>query len=401
MRWRRPFRQIILAATVCCSLLLFVRLYYITGHYDLPAALDDLTITTTIPQSIGDQILGDDAIRFVDSVPNTTDAKHAGKPKVIVTWNAGHAQEHLNGCPDWNCVLVSDHSRVGEADAILLSTSDGSLPPRRSHQYYVHFNQESPAHHTPNVPYPNYFNMSLGYRRDAALPSPYGYAIKLNNPLSPAEAQLSDEQLKAKTKPIAWFVSNCAPPSKRQEYVAELSKHIAVDKFGACGEKACPRGRECEVTLSKQYRFYLALENSICKDYITEKFWNQGYLDVVPIVLKRSIVEKYAPPGSFLALDDFKSPKHLAAHLNALMTNDSAYRAYFNWRTDYKIVFLNGQNHDYKERPWGFCRLCQLLWQQPRPQLVINDFNKWWSQDAQCDQGDFVTKLLEKKSDQS
>ena len=70
----------------------------------------------------------------------------------------------------------------------------------------------------------------------------------------------------------------------------------------------------------------MSLENSICEDYVTEKLWNQGYSHtVVPIVLKRSIVEPYAPPNSFIAFDDYKTIEEMAKHLNYLMENKEEY----------------------------------------------------------------------------
>lgn len=70
----------------------------------------------------------------------------------------------------------------------------------------------------------------------------------------------------------------------------------------------------------------MSLENSICEDYITEKLWNQGYSHtVIPIVLKRSIVEHYAPPNSFIAFDDYESTEAMAKHLKFLMDNEDEY----------------------------------------------------------------------------
>uniref|UniRef100_A0A0N4UDT0 Fucosyltransferase n=1 Tax=Dracunculus medinensis TaxID=318479 RepID=A0A0N4UDT0_DRAME len=115
-------------------------------------------------------------------------------------------------------------------------------------------------------------------------------------------------------------------------------------------------------TIFFRYFFYIAFENSICKDYITEKLWNQGYQhDIVPLVLRRKIVQNFVPPHSFIAVDDFKSAKHLADYLKYLMKNRTAYLEYFNWRRDYAVIFLDGVKHDSLEKPWGLCQLCRYI----------------------------------------
>ena len=40
------------------------------------------------------------------------------KPKILLTWNAGHGMENLGGCRDWNCMVVNDKSKLNEADAV-------------------------------------------------------------------------------------------------------------------------------------------------------------------------------------------------------------------------------------------------------------------------------------------
>lgn len=79
-------------------------------------------------------------------------------------------------------------------------------------------------------------------------------------------------------KQVAWFVSNCHPRNQRMHYARELSKYIQVDIYGACGSLRCPRSQSqtCFDMLDEDYKFYLAFENSNCKDYITEKFFVNG-----------------------------------------------------------------------------------------------------------------------------
>lgn len=55
-----------------------------------------------------------------------------------------------------------------------------------------------------------------------------------------------------------------------------------VDVFGACG-LPCPDG--CDpVLLGRRYWFALALENSRCAHYVTEKFWSRLHADALPVV---------------------------------------------------------------------------------------------------------------------
>jgi glycoprotein 3-alpha-L-fucosyltransferase len=42
--------------------------------------------------------------------------------------------------------------------------------------------------------------------------------------------------------------------------------------------------------------------------------------------------EALLPPGSFIHVDDFRSPKHLAEYLQSLDKNDELYNAYFKWK---------------------------------------------------------------------
>jgi glycoprotein 3-alpha-L-fucosyltransferase len=74
---------------------------------------------------------------------------------------------------------------------------------------------------------------------------------------------------------VAWFVTNCNDRNGRRQYAQELQKYIPVDIYGACGTKKCPRSTEnvCFDMLDTDYKFYLAFENSNCRDYITEKLF--------------------------------------------------------------------------------------------------------------------------------
>ncbi|VIO94072.1 Uncharacterized protein BM_BM4929 [Brugia malayi] len=303
---------------------------------------------------------------------------------------------NMGGCKEWKCII---HSRKSDmimpiAEAILMSSPKESYQ-RYPNQYYVLFTQESPA----NYPVIDLsFNLSLNFIRNSPISSPYGYTVKLAKASKPIGSIIHGDIIQNKTIPIAWFVSNCRTASQRERYVKHLKKYLTVDIFGSCGNMRCKQNdASCESQLDNVYYFYLSFENSICENYITEKLWKHGYgHDIIPIVLKRSIVERYVPPHSFIAVDDFTTILDLANYLKYLMHNLSAYKEYFEWRRDYKVLFLDGNIHDQLERPWGFCQLCRLLWMKPRPKYVIENFTVFW--DNKCESsGTLVNRILQEE----
>ena len=54
-------------------------------------------------------------------------------------------------------------------------------------------------------------------------------------------------------------------------------------------------------------QFYLSLENSLCQDYITEKFWKVLPHNMIPVILNGVDMTKVAPPHSYIDIKDFKN----------------------------------------------------------------------------------------------
>jgi len=184
-------------------------------------------------------------------------------------------QEHLSGCPDWHCILTSDRSKINQVQINHHSILYHTLYSGWSHYtligWYnnstqsinilcllfsstfrypciIYLLQESPVHSSITAPIPNYFNLSLNYRRDSLISSPYGYTVRLAQSSFASDVRLPDHLLRNKTKPIAWFVSHCQTASRRESYVAALKKYIDIDIFGSCpgSNKVCTRDRESE-----------------------------------------------------------------------------------------------------------------------------------------------------------
>ncbi|CAP23499.1 Protein CBR-FUT-1 [Caenorhabditis briggsae] len=316
-----------------------------------------------------------------------------GEKRIILSWNAGHSPDNLQGCPDWNCEFTQVRSRVNEAAAVLIAHNDPDFKPTPD-QYVLYFSQESPANSGISLPRTDFVNMTLGFRHDTPAGSPYGYSVKLG-PKSRLQGPVVDASLvKGKSKGAAWFVSHCQTSSRREEFVRRLQKHIQIDIYGGCGPMKCPRGnKKCDTMLDTDYHFYVTFENSICQDYVTEKLWKSGYQNtIIPLVLKRKLVEPFVPPNSFIAVDDFKSVREMGDHLKYLMSNNTAYMEYFEWRRDYKVIFLDGSHHDVLERPWGFCQVCRMAWTDPRQRVIIPNWDVYWRQSCEKD-GELVKSI--------
>ena len=74
----------------------------------------------------------------------------------------------------------------------------------------------------------------------------------------------------------------------------------------------------------------MAFENSVCKHYLTEKFWNSIRRLTVPVVLSRASLEGLnLPSDAFIGADDFSNAKDLSNFLMEMSRNESSYLRYF------------------------------------------------------------------------
>ena len=292
--------------------------------------------------------------------------------KVILLWTPFHSQELWwfnegnqtfveGGCEESRCIITNDRRYERSSCAIMFHMRGlgllSRLPDRHYNQYWIFTIFESPIHtyYTWLPKYRYAFNLTLSYKRNSDLYLPHGSVIPKDN-ITRSTVPLDAVN---RTKLILWYVSNCGP-ALRRNYAEELSKYVPVDIFGQCGKvdpcREQNNNQTCTVETKLKYKFYLAFENSRCPEYITEKFWFSLKQRIVPIVLGPKIAdyEKVAPPHSFIHVDNFTSPKHLAEYIKYLDKNDEAYYEYHMWRNKYEAKIW-----DSNFQPW--CKLCSIL----------------------------------------
>ncbi|KAF8375111.1 hypothetical protein PRIPAC_81540 [Pristionchus pacificus] len=263
-----------------------------------------------------------------------------------------------------------EYIEESEADAILIHSrtiNPSDLPrERRSEQVYVWMCHEEPGKcgkGDRSLP-SNYFNTSMTNIRDT-IGYNYGYGeiVKTNN--ETVLNRISDEKwsriMSKKSDLGIAIISNCHTDSKREVYIERLSKIVKFTLRGSCYSdvELCPKSRkdswDCVTKLFESYYFYFAFENTVCRDYVTEKFFHRLLSNIVPVVLRRQILNGIAPSDSFIAADDFESPEELAAHLLKVSSDPQLYRKYFKWRDSYAV----GNFHSIEGN--GVCALCRDL----------------------------------------
>uniref|UniRef100_A0A3P9AXX6 Fucosyltransferase n=1 Tax=Maylandia zebra TaxID=106582 RepID=A0A3P9AXX6_9CICH len=279
---------------------------------------------------------------------------------LIWLWPFGQTYDPCLGSSLFNIdgfFITADRKHYIKSDGVVIHHCDispdlSNLPPfkRPSFQKWIWMNFESPTHSSQLPGIENLFNLTLN--RDADIVVPYGSIVA-------AEGE-EDFVRPSKNKLICWIVNNWNQQHIRVKYYNELHKHIEVHAYGqAFGKYISDQDYFPTITSCK---FYLAFENSIHKDYITEKLYNPLNVGTVPVV--------FEPRDSFIHVDDFSSPKELADYLLLLDKNEEMYLRYFERRQHFKVK---------KAYFWAehTCLACDYL-QRHKEYKAFNSLDKWY-----------------------
>ena len=301
----------------------------------------------------------------------TSSAESNGK-KIFYFGRSGgpfNKQLRFDRCNYSNCVFYfqKDLRYIAEADSVIVEFNFNKMASLkvsadvRERQLWLVYSHESPAF-TFNrwSKRLNDFNGTLTYLHDS-VPASIPWGLSVNKSTIPNASSVIN-YAKGKTKGAFAYVSQCdSQQYNRLKTMEKLGKYINVDIYGGCTRRRpCPRKRDssCEIKKHSQYRFFLAFENSLCTEYITEKFWrnlqSNGYF--IPVAIGGLSVDEYtrvAPPDSFIHAYNFSSITLLGKYLKTLMNDDAAFNRYHQWRQKYKIE-MNALNYN-------FCNVCEVV----------------------------------------
>ena len=126
------------------------------------------------------------------------------------------------------------------------------------------------------------------------------------------------------------------------------------------------------------FQFYLAFENSLCTDYVTEKFFKILQRRIVPIVIGGADYSKFAPPNSYIDANKF-SPRKLAEYLQKLDTDEELYNKFFDWKDELSVT-----SRYPAVAARTLCDLCAKLHNTSEAESVYDNLASLWSISTQC-----------------
>ncbi|GFN94943.1 alpha-(1,3)-fucosyltransferase 10 [Plakobranchus ocellatus] len=258
-------------------------------------------------------------------------------------------------CGDKRCFFTNNRSYKDHKNmkAFLFYGTDFSpkdLPlPREKHHEWALFHEESPKNnyllcHEAAL---SLFNLTSTFRRESDFPLTTQHLHSLqwleSDQFTKATSQKNRYQQQDGLAPVVYVQSDCDPPSDRDSYVKMLMKHIKVDSYGSCmNNKQLPHPINSPLEgmahrdfyeLVSRYKFAISMENAVCQDYITEKFWRPLIVGTVPIAFGSPTIRDFFPDNkSVLSILDFPVVEDLVSRIKELNLKDVDYDKLRNWK---------------------------------------------------------------------
>ena len=298
------------------------------------------------------------------------------------------------------CEISLDKRDSARANVLIIQAdmiTNRALPAKKPNQIWVYSNFESPkssaAAGRPFVDkkvldkFKRKFNWTMGYRRDADFVVTHG-SFKERKEKSEEYLNILNKMVETKSKTAAWFVSHCPTSSGREKFGRMLQKYTHLDIYGLCGKrlkncnpdvrhhesfgfsKSGKKHGTCMDFVDSEYKYFMAFENSLCLDYVTEKSLQRIMPHfIVPVARSNGNHTMFHPPGSIVDARDFRSAESLARFLNQVgMTK---YKAFYSWRKDYILEDMDAM--------WleNICRMCERSYEPKRYRGLYEDIYQW------------------------
>ena len=293
-------------------------------------------------------------------------------------------------CPDRHlCQWTCDKKRLFEADAIIFHAYDiqyyqEQIPSRsstKSNAIWILWSDEPPSMIDYHLFDRFQFNWTMSYKLNSEISiGTYGLFSRRSFPLSDdmLTSWINDE-FAHRTSGVLWFVSNCDAQERLSYFhqMKQIASSIHVEGYGRCVDHYpmhwCTAKTICEHNYMSKFKYYLSFESTMCRDYISEKFYKAFHHGLIPIVSgpKRQYYEQFAPNDSFIHLDDEnRDVRRLMKRLEEIDRNPQLFAQFHRWRKDFQVIVDSRALDQIR-----FCELCQRLqnhFDSPRNSFVEN-----------------------------
>jgi hypothetical protein len=173
------------------------------------------------------------------------------------------------------------------------------------------------------------FDLTMSHHQEADIFSTY---------LPPDFAELSRKPVPEKEpgKIVNAFISSHVNKSGRVQYLMRMMSVLDIHSYG----KLIPNmptgadyGHDFKLDTISKYKFTIAFENAVARDYVTEKFYDPLITGSVPVYLGAPNVSDFAPgENCFIDASDWDDPESLARHLLDVSGDEALYQSYFEWK---------------------------------------------------------------------
>ena len=303
-------------------------------------------------------------------------------------WMSSFDYGFMSLCDYKNCKVTQDRGMIKSVSAVLfcvIQPGMGYFPPlnqteRDPDQVWVFYGLEAPFNYHfdeyMSKHWRNTFNWSLTYRTDSDVQEPYGQLRTIDNPIKRDYDKIFEE----KTKFAVWIVSHCLTHSKREKFVHEMQRYVSVDIYGLCGQLF---SSDIE-TLVKEYKFFLSFENSLCPDYVTEKFFKYFGLSIIQVVRGGVDYDSLLPNETFINTAKFPDVKTLTQYLSDVGSDKEQYVNYLRRKDAYVA-----ENEDFTYNN-AMCDLCRRLNHKQTYRKSYEDIHDYIQNTKVCIQPDEI-----------
>ena len=217
-----------------------------------------------------------------------------------------------------------------------------------------------------------------------------------------------------RSAPVVALVTNCGRQSiGRSKFLLKLIRHVAVHSYGKVYNNRClpafppaDQGKEGMILRSRQlnhllmahYKFVFAVENSLCTDYITEKYFRGLMVGAIPIVASLNGNPNYTAlkpnlrSPVYLNAFDYQSVAELGKEVERIASSEKLFNSFMKYRW-MKTKDLNPTFRQVMEDRDENSAMCKLVRKMSSPGSLERLLAQKATVNETCEQGPILDQI--------